>query len=379
MNRKEKEKYIQDFNFPYCKNVIKYKKIVKIGQGTFGEVFKGIDTTNPNKFVALKKILTENKLQEFPRTALREITLLKALNHENVIKLIEVCRTKGTLENQYETSFYIVLEFCEHDLAGLLSNPNVKFTLGEIKKVLQQILNGLFYIHKRQVIHRDIKSANILITKNGILKIADFGLARWFSEVMAKQTKGYTNKVVTLWYRPPELLLGSKMYGPPIDIWGVGCIMAEMWIRMPLMRGDTEQKQLLCISQLCGSITKKVWPKVTECPLYNKMNLPEDQTRKVKERLGKFIKDSNALDLLDNLLLLDPDKRIDTNNALDHDFFWTDPMPCELNEMLAKHSQSMFEFLIPRRSGNIPPTRVPGGTSRSSSITIDSKFQDRIF
>ncbi|XP_043494436.1 cyclin-dependent kinase 9-like [Polistes fuscatus] len=376
MNREEREKYIREFNFPHCHNVIKYEKILKIGQGTFGEVFKGIDKTNPNKFVALKKILTEKK-QEFPRTALREISLLKTLDHENVIQLIEVCRTKGTSESQYETSFYIVLEFCEYDLAGLLSNPNVKFTLGEIKKVLQQILNGLFYIHKRKVIHRDIKSANILIKKSGILKIADFGLARRFNEVKATKTKGYTSKVVTLWYRPPELLLGSRMYGPPIDIWGVGCIMAEMWIRKPIMPGHTEQKQLVYISQMCGSITKKVWPKVTECPLYNKLNLPENQTRKVKESMGKFIKDSNALDLLDKLLLLDPDKRIDAHDALDHDFFWTDPMPCELDKMLAQHSQNMFEFFIPRQFGNIPDTRVLSGTSRSSSsIKIYSKFQD---
>nr|KAG5693422.1 hypothetical protein BaRGS_009895 [Batillaria attramentaria] len=193
------------------------------------------------------------------------------------------------------------------------SNVNVKFTLGEIKKVMQQLLNGLYFIHSNKILHRDMKAANILITKTGVLKLADFGLARAFS-VSSKGLR-YTNRVVTLWYRPPELLLGERNYGPAIDQWGAGCIMAEMWTRSPIMQGNTEQHQLQLISQLCGSITPEVWPGVEKLELYDKLELPKGQKRKVKERLKHYMKDQYALDLLDRLLCLDPVKRIDTDTV----------------------------------------------------------------
>ena len=123
------------------------------------------------------------------------------------MNLIEICRTKPGQNNKYRSTLYLVFEFCEHDLAGLLSNASVKFSLGEIKKVMQQLLNGLYYIHSNKILHRDMKSANVLLTKNGVLKLADFGLARAFSN--KTQNNRYTNRVVTLWYRPPELLLGT--------------------------------------------------------------------------------------------------------------------------------------------------------------------------
>ena len=127
-----------------------------------------------------------------------------------------------------------------------------------------------------------MKAANVLITKTGILKLADFGLARAFSVSKSNQGNRYTNRVVTLWYRPPELLLGERNYGPPVDMWGAGCIMAEMWTRSPIMQGNTEQHQLTLICQLCGSITTEVWPEVEKLDLFTKMELPKGQKRKVK-------------------------------------------------------------------------------------------------
>ena len=162
----------------------------------------------------------------------REIRILQLLNHDNIVNLIEICRTY----NRHKTTFYLVFDFCEHDLAGLLSNFNVKFTLQEIKKVMQQMFEGLYFIHTNKIIHRDMKAANILITKQGILKLADFGLARAISINKQNQPNRYTNRVVTLWYRPPELLLGERNYGPAVDMWGAGCIMAEMWTRSPIMQ-----------------------------------------------------------------------------------------------------------------------------------------------
>jgi cyclin-dependent kinase 9 len=153
--------YIETYSFPFCEEVSKYEKLAKIGQGTFGEVFKAWDKKTKTKIVALKKVLMDNEKEGFPITALREIRILQLLSHENIVNLIEICRSKATQFNRHKSTFYLVFDFCEHDLAGLLSNFNVKFSLGEIKKVMQQLLNGLYYIHSNKIIHRDMKAANV--------------------------------------------------------------------------------------------------------------------------------------------------------------------------------------------------------------------------
>ncbi|XP_059613626.1 cyclin-dependent kinase 9 [Phlebotomus argentipes] len=376
-----KQKYIEEYDFPYCDESGKYEKVSKIGQGTFGEVFKAREKKSNNKFVAMKKVLMDNEKEGFPITALREIRILQLLKHENVVNLIEICRTKATQHNRYRSTFYLVFDFCDHDLAGLLSNMNVKFSLGEIKKVMQQLLNGLYYIHSNKILHRDMKAANVLITKNGVLKLADFGLARAFSITKGGQPNRYTNRVVTLWYRPPELLLGDRNYGPPVDMWGAGCIMAEMWTRSPIMQGNSEQQQLVFISQLCGSFTKEVWPDVENLELYSKMELPMNYTRKVKERLRHYVKDPQGCDLLDKLLQLDPKSRIDADTALNHDFFWTDPMPTDLSKMLSQHTTSMFEYLAPsRRSGQMMRQHQQQiAVNQVQSKQQENSYQDRVY
>ncbi|NXH10858.1 CDK9 kinase, partial [Bucco capensis] len=297
------------------------------------EVFKA-EHRQTGKKVAVKKMLAEDAYGSFPITALREIKILQQLRHENVVNLIEVCRPKAS---PHKRSIYLVFDFCEHDLAGLLSNPCVKFRLSEIKMVMQMLLKGLYYIHRKEIFHRDLKPANILITQGGVLKLADFGLARAFSPTK----NSYTSQMVTLWYRPPELLLGERNYGPPIDLWSAGCVMAELGTRSPIMQGDTEQHQLILISQLCGSITPKVWPDVAKYRLYQKLCLPQDQKRKVKHCMKAYIRCCHALDLIDKLLVLDPSQRINSFDALNHDFFWSDPMPSDLKNMLPTYNQSV--------------------------------------
>ena len=251
-----------------------------------------------------------------------------------------------------------MFEFCENDLAGVLSNKIIIFSLGEIKNILKQILEGLFFIHFNKILHRDMKSSNILLTKTGVIKLADFGLSRSYS-LNNGQPNRYTNKVVTLWYRPPELLLGERNYGPSIDMWGVGCLMAEMWTRRPILQGDSEVGQLKAICEYCGSITPEVWPSVVELDLFKKIQLPTDQKRELKKRFLPVMKDQHAVDLLEKLLTLDPQQRIDCDNALNHDFFWEDPMPSDLQHVMSRHRQSMYEFTARRQQQPVNARQVP--------------------
>ncbi|XP_014207753.1 cyclin-dependent kinase 9-like [Copidosoma floridanum] len=375
MNKKEKERYLRKFIFPFCHDASKYEKVAKIGQGTYGEVFKVRDGTNPKKFVAMKKILMSDNRGGFPINTLKEIKLLQQLKNKNIVNYIEVCKAKATQRDQLLPTFYLVMDFCEHDLAGLLSNMNVQFSLGEKKNIMKQLFNGLHFIHTNNILHRDIKSANILITKSGVLKLSDFGLAKSFIRSNNDLKKCYSSeKVVTLWYRPPELLLGAKNYGPPVDLWGAGCIMAEMWNRFPIMPGSTEQHQLNLISQLCGSITPDAWPGVEKLELYKKMMLVRGQKRKLEARMKFYIRDSCARDLLDKLLIPDPSQRISSHAALDHNFFWTEPLPCDLRNILAQHTQSMFQYYaVPRRRGHV------WGQAHSSSTSADTDYEDRVF
>lgn len=168
----------EDLDFPFCRDVSRYQKELKVGQGTFGEVFKA-RCKETGIFVALKKVLMENEREGFPITALREIRILQLLADENVVKLIEICRSKANnAYNRYKSTFFLVFEFCDHDLAGLLSHNNVKFGLVVQKEIMKQLCSGLFFIHRNKILHRDMKAANILITKRGVLKLADFGLSR---------------------------------------------------------------------------------------------------------------------------------------------------------------------------------------------------------
>ncbi|XP_015786124.1 cyclin-dependent kinase 9 [Tetranychus urticae] len=345
--------------FPICEDVHKYKyeSRVKIGQGTYGEVFK-VKHRHNNQYVAIKRILLEKEKEGFPLTAIREIKILQLLKNINIVNLIEIC--KGETEPNHSrriagpTSFYLVLDFCDHDLAGLLANDNVQFNLAEIKSVISQLFNGLSYIHSKKILHRDMKSANVLITRLGVLKLADFGLGRMVGDA----EDGFTNRVVTLWYRPPELLLGARKYGPSVDLWGAGCIMAEMWTRSALLPGNSESEQLDLISKLCGSITPEVWPSVKQLELFNKLQLMQGQKRRVKDRLSTYMMDSNAHDLLDRLLTLDPSQRINAADALHHDFLWSEPLPGDLSRVLSQFNQSMFEYYKNSRRRRNPRPKI---------------------
>ena len=346
------------FDYPYCDDVDKYEKTCRIGKGTFGEVFRAKHRIT-KKEVALKRILMDNEQEGFPITAIREIKLLRSYKDENVVNLVEVCRS-GTEINGKAIS-YLVFDFCHHDLAGLISEAHDKIkSLPNIRCIVQQLLEGLNKLHLSKIIHRDMKSSNILITKDGQLKIADFGLARPYSS--NPKNRKYTNRVVTLWYRPPELLLGERNYACAVDLWGVGCIMSELFTKDPIMKGSTEQHQLQLIADTIGPISPEVWPKVEETPLYNKLApvINNGKQRKVfMLKMKRFTLNEHALNLLQKFFTLDPDKRITASSALDHDFFWDDqdPQPADvakkaLAKSLSSISQSQFEFTA--RRGRAP-------------------------
>ncbi|XP_062026126.1 protein IMPAIRED IN BABA-INDUCED STERILITY 1 [Rosa rugosa] len=293
-----------------------FEKLEKIGQGTYSSVFRARDLET-GKLVALKKVRFDNFEPESVRFMAREILILRRLDHPNVIKL------EGLITSRLSCSIYLVFEYMEHDITGLLSNPDIKFSEAQIKCYMKQLLSGLEHCHSRGVMHRDIKGSNLLVNNEGILKMADFGLAN-FCDSGHKQP--LTSRVVTLWYRPPELLLGSTAYGAYIDLWSVGCAFAELLVGKPVLQGRTEVEQLHKIFKLCGSPPEEYWKKskLPHATLF-KPQQPYDST------LQETFKDLPAatFNLLGTLLSVEPHKRGTASSALASEYFKMKPYACD--------------------------------------------------
>ncbi|XP_058772984.1 cyclin-dependent kinase C-2-like [Vicia villosa] len=322
-----------------------FEKLVQIGEGAYGQVYMAREIQT-REIVALKKIRMDNEKEGFPITAIREIKILKKLNHENVIKLKEIVTSPGLEKddqgrpdgNKYKGDIYMVFEYMDHDLRGLADRPGVRFTVPQIKCYMRQLLTGLHYCHVNQVLHRDIKGPNLLIDNEGNLKLADFGLARSFSN---EHNASLTNRVITLWYRPPELLLGTTRYGPAVDMWSVGCIFAELLYGKPIFPGKDEPEQVTRIFRLCGTPDEVNWPGVQETPWYNHFKPKRTMKRCLRGAFRHF--DPHALELLDKMLTLDPAQRISAKDALDAEYFWTDPLPCDPKSLPKYESSHEFQ------------------------------------
>ncbi|ANB13402.1 cyclin-dependent serine/threonine protein kinase SGV1 [Sugiyamaella lignohabitans] len=329
-------------DFRGCSKIDDYSVLEKLGEGTFGEVHKA-SYKPTSQLVALKKILLHNEEEGFPITALREIKILKELHHENIIPLLDMSVQKGDRANRKRCTMYMVTPYMDHDLTGLLENPRVRLTLPQIKCYFQQLLQGMNHIHQLKYLHRDIKASNILIDNNGIVKIADFGLARQYLGQRPTEKGGagpgkhrYTAMVVTRWYRPPELILGEARYTTAIDMWGIGCVFAEMFRRKPILQGHSDTDQGHLIFQLLGSPTQETMPGYDKLPVAEKTTFGP-----YKRQFEAVYRDlpEEARDLLSSLLRLDAEKRLSALGALAHSFFHTDP-PAARPEDLPKYAES---------------------------------------
>ncbi|XP_034475868.1 cyclin-dependent kinase 5 homolog [Drosophila innubila] len=284
----------------------KYDKMEKIGEGTYGTVFKGRNR-DTMEIVALKRVRLDEDDEGVPSSALREICLLKELKHKNIVRLCDVLHSDKKLT--------LVFEHCDQDLKKYFDSLNGEIDMAVCRSFMLQLLRGLAFCHSHNVLHRDLKPQNLLINKNGELKLADFGLARAFGIPV----KCYSAEVVTLWYRPPDVLFGAKLYTTSIDMWSAGCILAELAdAGRPLFPGSDVIDQLLKIFRVLGTPTEDSWPGVSHLSDYVALPSfpPITSWSQLVPRLN-----SKGRDLLQKLLVCRPNQRISAEAAMQHPYF----------------------------------------------------------
>lgn len=282
-----------------------YTKLDKLGEGTYATVFKGKSQLT-DSLVALKEIRLEYE-EGAPCTAIREVSLLRNLKHANIVTLHDIIHTNHTLT--------IVFEYLERDLKQYMDACSGIMHMSNVMLFVFQILRGLAYCHKRRVLHRDLKPQNLLVNQIGELKLADFGLAR----AKSFPTKTYSNEVVTLWYRPPDILLGSTDYSTPIDMWGVGCVLFEMATGQPLFPGSAIDSQLELIFRTLGTPTESSWPGVASYKSFEPFKIPCYKPESLVSSAPRL--DAEGHCLLGQLLMYDVTKRVSAEAAMKHAYF----------------------------------------------------------
>lgn len=316
-----------------------YEFISSISQGTYGVVYKGRCLTSGviKAFKRVKKQGKNNQPESFPLTSLREIQILSSLHHPNIVGLQEVCLTKsrGILK---------VMDYAEFDLKRILEIKKEAFSASEIKCILKQILQALEFLHDHWIMHRDLKPSNILYDNKGSIKLCDFGLARHFGEPLGN----YTPLVVTLYYRAPELLLGAEKYSPAIDMWSLGCIMAEIILGKILFPETSELALISSILHTIGEPTEDSWAEFGQLPNIKSIKLTGDCRNKLPDVFasgyavaGPEILTKQGVQFLCQLLELNPQRRLTAKEALEHDYFKEFPPPC--------HKRLLPTFVDPKK------------------------------
>ncbi|KAI5949452.1 CTK1 [Candida theae] len=294
-----------------------YGRVQQVGEGTYGKVYKAKHSIT-NECVAVKKLRLESEREGFPITAIREIKLLQSFDHPNIVGLLEMMVEHNQI--------YMVFDYMDHDLTGLLTHPELELQECHRKFIFKQLMEGLDYLHEKRIIHRDIKGSNILLDNLGNLKIADFGLARTMKILGEGEVADFTNRVITIWYRPPELLLGATDYGREVDIWGVGCLLIELYTKMAAFRGMDEISQLSKIFNILGTPTLESWPQIDKLPWFEILKPKINIASKFEQKYSDVMT-VEAFKLAEKLLALNPKGRPAAHEALQDEYFTKDPLP----------------------------------------------------
>jgi len=302
--------------FGRCRFVSEFEKLNRIGEGTYGIVYRARDTKT-GEIVALKKMRMEREKDGIPVSGLREITILLACDHENIVPMKEIAVGRS-LE-----SMFLVMYYCEQDLASLLDNMQTPFSESQVKCIMKQVFRGLRYLHSTFIVHRDLKVSNLLMTDKGCVKIADFGLARYYGLPL----KPMTPKVVTLWYRAPELLLNARTQTTAIDMWSSGCILGELLAHKPLLPGKSEINQLELVIDLLGTPNDSIWPEFSSLPALQDFTLKQQPYNNLKHKFPWL--SAAGLRLLNFLFMYDPTKRATADECLQSSYFKEAPLPCD--------------------------------------------------
>eukprot|EP00761_Pharyngomonas_kirbyi_P009519 gb/GECH01009535.1/.p1 GENE.gb/GECH01009535.1/~~gb/GECH01009535.1/.p1 ORF type:complete len:414 (+),score=72.04 gb/GECH01009535.1/:1-1242(+) len=305
-----------------CRSVDNFEKLNEIDQGTYGVVFRARDLST-GEVVALKKVKFLKEQEGFPLTSIREINILLTHKHPNIVDLKEIV-VGSTVD-----SIFMVMEYLDHELKDLLKNMKLQFSMAEVKCLMKQLLAAVRTMHSNWILHRDLKTSNLLLNNKGILKVCDFGMSRLFSE----PPRQYTPGVVTLWYRAPEILLGDRSYSQASDMWSVGCIFAEIMLREGLFQGRTELEQLKLIFREIGTPDRHSWPEFPQLQKKMRVNFPRYPPGQLQERFPRVAfgdrpsLSETGLDLLTRMLTCNPHERITAREALKHPWFAESPKP----------------------------------------------------
>ncbi|KRY59884.1 Cyclin-dependent kinase 10, partial [Trichinella britovi] len=294
-----------------CRSIYDFKNLNKIGEGAYGTVYQAKDLKSGD-IVAIKRVRCDVGLE---MSTMREIAILKRTKHKNIIALREIAI------GQSLNSVFLVMEYCEHDLGSLLDWMKLPFSESDVKCLIYQLLEGVDYLHSNYIVHRDLKASNLLLKDDGTLKISDFGLAR----TCGKPEPRMTPKVVTIWYRAPELLFESEHITSAIDIWATACVFGELLLHKPLFPGTGEIDQIRLIIDLLGSPNEKIWPDFVNLPVTRSFSFKKQPYNKLKNLFPTM--SSNGIKLLNTMFAYDPEKRATAKQCLTSAYFKEQPFP----------------------------------------------------